>query len=75
MNIYLNYDFLSATLEKNTKEDGEISIYKFLQDVCNNINSSLGGFNKLEPVLEDDNIIKIIDQNPIPGLEKSKKVF
>ena len=73
MNIYLNYDFLSATLEKNTKEDGEISIYKFLQDVCNNINSSLGGFNKLEPILEDDNIIKIIDQNPIPGLEKSKK--
>lgn len=73
MNIYLNYDFLSTILEKNTKDDGEISIYKFLQDVCNNINSSLGGFNKLEPVLEDDNIIKIIDQNPIPGLEKSKK--
>ena len=71
MNIYLNYDFISSMLEKNTNEDGEISIYKFLEGVCNNVNSALGGFNKLEPILEDDNIIKIIDQNPIPGIEKS----
>jgi hypothetical protein len=69
MNIYLNYDFISNTLQKNTGKDGEISIYKFLEDVCNNINSSLGGLNKLEPILEDDNIVKIIDQNPIPGIE------
>ena len=71
MNIYLNYDFISKSLEKNTNKDGEISIYKFLEDICNNVNSSLGGFNKLEPILEDDNIIKIIDQNPIPGIEES----
>ena len=72
MNIYLNYDFLSTTLKKNTSDDGETSIYKFLEEVCMGINSSLGGLNKLEPVLEDDNIVKIIDQNPIPGIEKSK---
>ncbi len=72
MNIYLNYDFISNTLQKNTN-DGEISIYKFLEDICNNINSSLGGINKLEPIIEDDNIIKIIDQNPIPGIETSTK--
>jgi hypothetical protein len=71
MNIYLNYDFISNTLQKNTGKDGEISIYKFLEDVCNNINSSLGGLNKLEPILEDDNIVKIIDQNPIPGIENT----
>ena len=71
MNIYLNYDFISNTLQKNTGKDGEISIFKFLEEVCNNINSSLGGFNKLEPILVDDNIIKIIDQNPIPGIENS----
>ena len=73
MNIYLNYDFISNTLQKNTGKDGEISIFKFLEDVCSNINSSLGGFNKLEPILVDDNIIKIIDQNPIPGIENSSE--
>ena len=73
MDIYLNYDFISNTLQKNTGKDGEISIYKFLEDVCDNINSSLGGINKLEPILEDDNIIKIIDQNPIPGIETSER--
>ena len=52
---------------------GETSIYKFLEEICSGINSSLGGLNKLEPILEDDNIIKIIDQNPIPGIEKSKE--
>jgi hypothetical protein len=71
MNIYLNYDFISNTLQQNTK-NGEISIYKFLEDICNNINSSLGGINKLEPIIENDSIIKIIDQNPIPGIEKSE---
>jgi hypothetical protein len=71
MNIYLNYDFISNTLQQNTK-NGEISIYKFLEDICNNINSSLGGINKLEPIIENDSTIKIIDQNPIPGIEKSE---
>ncbi|MDA9309712.1 hypothetical protein N9Q43_00640 [bacterium] len=73
MNIYLNYDFISNILQKNTKKDGEISIFKFLEDICDGINSSLGGLNKLEPIIEDDNIIKIIDQNPIPGIENSKE--
>jgi hypothetical protein len=71
MNIYLNYDFISNTLQQNTK-NGEISIYKFLEDICNNINSSLGDINKLEPIIENDSTIKIIDQNPIPGIEKSE---
>ena len=72
MNIYLNYDFVSTVLEKNTK-DGDLSIFKFLQAICDGINSALGGFNKLEPILENDYIIKIIDQNPIPGIENSQK--
>jgi len=72
MNIYLNYDFVSTVLEKNTK-DGDLSIFRFLQAICNGVNSALGGLNKLEPIIEDDNIIKIIDQNPIPGIEKAPK--
>lgn len=72
MNIYLNYNFVSEVLEKNTK-DGDISIFKFLQSICNGVNNALGGFNKLEPVIEEDNKIKIIDQNTIPGIENSSK--
>lgn len=72
MNIYLNYNFVSEVLEKNTK-DGDISIFKFLQSICNGVNSALGDFNKLEPVIEEDNKIKIIDQNTIPGIENSTK--
>ena len=52
MNIYLNYDFVSTVLEKNTK-DGDLSIFKFLQTICNGVNSALGGINKLEPILEE----------------------
>ena len=70
MNIYLNYDFVSTVLEKNTK-DGDLSIFRFLQAICNGVNSALGGFNKLEPIIENDNVIKIIDQNPIAGIENS----
>ena len=70
MNIYLNYDFVSTILEKNTK-DGNITLFKFLSSICDGINDSLGNLNKLEPIIQDDNVIKIIDQNPIPGIEKS----
>ena len=70
MDIYLNYDFISTILEENTK-DGNITLFKFLTSICDGINNSLGNFNKLEPIIQDDNVIKIIDQNPIPGIHLS----
>ena len=70
MDIYLNYDFISTILEENTK-DGNITLFKFLTSICDGINNSLGNFNKLEPIIQDDNVIKIIDQNPIPGIQLS----
>jgi hypothetical protein len=71
MNIYLNYDFISTILEENTK-DGNITLFKFLTSICDGINNSLGNLNKLEPIIQDDNVIKIIDQNPIPGIQLSR---
>ena len=70
MDIYLNYDFISTILEENTK-DGNITLFKFLTSICDGINNSLGNLNKLEPIIQDDNVIKIIDQNPIPGIQLS----
>lgn len=70
MNIYLNYDFITATLQDVTNE-GEIKLFKFLQKICDGINSAMGGLMKLEPVLNKDRIINIIDQNPIIGIQNS----
>ena len=72
MNIYLNYNFISDCLKDTTSND-EVFLFKFLSKICDGINSSLGGLTKLEPILEDDNILKIIDQNPIPGIANSSK--
>jgi hypothetical protein len=70
MNIYLNYNFVSDCLQ-DTTSNNEVFLFKFLSKICDGINSSLGGLTKLEPILEDDNILKIIDQNPIPGIANS----
>ena len=61
-NLYINFEFIAGLLVSNGGPDQELPLIKFLQDLCNGINSALGGFNKLEPVIKDDNIITIIDQ-------------
>jgi len=72
MNIYLNYDFVASTL-KETSKNGEIKLFNFLKKICDGINAAIGGINKLEPILRDDNVITIIDQNPLLGIETSKE--
>ena len=72
MNVYLNYDFISKLLSKNSNQKNsknQLTIYKFLTQVCEGINLSLGGINNLEVVIKDDNKITILEQNPIPGIE------
>ena len=69
MNIYVNYDFISNCLSSSTNKDGNITIYKFLEKICDGINSSLGNFQQIEAIIRDDYYITIQDQNPIPGLE------
>ena len=62
MNLYINIEFISELLISNGGPDQELSLFKFLQDLCNGINSALGGVNKLEPVIKDDSTVVIIDQ-------------
>jgi hypothetical protein len=62
MNLYINFDFISKLLLANGGPDQELSLFKFMQDLCNGINSALGGVNKLETIIKDDYIVTIIDQ-------------
>jgi len=67
-NIYLNFNFIIETLNSNTDEKGNISVYDFLKAVCDSLNTSLGGINNLEPIIdESSNTLKIIDSTPIPN--------
>ena len=67
-NIYLNFNFIIETLNSNTDEKGNVSVYDFLKAVCDSLNTSLGGINNLEPVIDEtSNTLKIIDSTPIPN--------
>lgn len=71
MNLYINFEFISGLLAANGGPDQELSLYKFLQDICNGINNALGGINKLEPIVKNDYIVTIIDQTlsiPLPNI-------
>lgn len=62
MNLYMNLEFIAQLLISNGGPNQELSLFKFLQDLCNGINDALGGVNKLEPVIKDDSTVVIIDQ-------------
>ena len=68
MNLYLNFDFIEKCLKQNLDKENKLSLFNFLSSLCDGINIALGGVNKLEPIIKDDHIITIIDQNPIYGL-------
>ena len=69
MDIYLNFNFIEELFE-TTDTNNSLSLYKALKSMCDVINECLGGVNNLEPVITDMNVIKIIDQTPIPGIKK-----
>ena len=75
MNIYLEFDFILDTIETSTdQETGDLSIFTFLKNICDSINDSLGNYNKIEPVLDEDRLY-FIDQTPIPKIEKLKELI
>ena len=65
MNIYLNYDFISKSLNSNATAN-DINLYEFLKAICDGINKALGDVTNLEPVIKEDSVITIIDQNSLP---------
>jgi zinc D-Ala-D-Ala carboxypeptidase len=73
MNIYFEYQYLiNAIKNLRNEQTGTISLYDFVDELCQTVNSCLGGVNKLSIRLEDDKIMRIYDQNPIYGTQNVK---
>lgn len=70
MNIYFEYQYLlSAIKGLRNEKTGTISLYDFVDELCQTSNSCLGGVNKLSIRLEDDRVMRIYDQSPIYGTQ------
>jgi hypothetical protein len=75
MNVYINFDFILETIETNTdQETGDLSIFTFLKNICDEINNSLGNYNKIELVLDEDRLY-FIDQTPLPEADKLRSLI
>ena len=73
MNIYFEYQYLIDTIKNlRNEQTGTISLYDFVDELCQTANSCLGGVNKLTIRLEDDKVMRIYDQNPIYGTQNVK---
>ena len=71
MNIYLNFNFITDSLESNKDEKGDVGLFGFLSSICDGLNKALGGINNLEPIIDKvSNVLSIQDSTPIPGLTK-----
>jgi len=69
MNIYVNHNQILSSLNSNIDEKGNIALFDFLQDICNELNKALGGVNNLEVILDEEiNTIKIIDGSYNPNI-------
>lgn len=76
--IYLNVGYLSGIIANNLDKENKISIGKFLQIICDDLNRALGGINDFQVIINSDdvpNILTIIDvnQNRIKELTKVYK--
>jgi hypothetical protein len=70
MNIYFEYEYLlNAIKGLRNEKTGTISLYDFVDELCQTANSCLGGVNKLSIRLEDDRVMRIYDQSPIYGTQ------
>ena len=72
MNLYMNFTFLLRCIDTNTDSEGNISIFGFLQNLCNGINRSMAGVTKLEPIVTDDINFNILEQNQPKGSDNKK---
>jgi hypothetical protein len=69
MNIYINFRFILTKLQELSDTDtNTVNLYDLLKAITSNINSAMGGYPKLDLWIdEEQNILKIIDQNPLPS--------
>ena len=67
--IYLSIDEIFQLLVSSTGEEG-IAVFDLIYNVLKFINDSLGGINKLTPILDNtEGLIRIIDYSPLMLLD------
>jgi len=73
MDIYINFRYILTKLQESTDKDtNELKLIDFLKSILSGINSSFGGYSKLELFIDETtNNVKIIDQNPLPSNTKA----
>ena len=70
LNVYLNCNRIEELLTELADKRSEVKLFDFLEAICDDINTCLGGVNNIEvTVNKDENKIRLIDQTTIPGLE------
>jgi murein DD-endopeptidase MepM/ murein hydrolase activator NlpD len=70
MHIHVNLDFISTTLENNIDDKGNVSVYKFLQQLMKGIQQAIGQINDFDIVYDEVNNYYVIrDLNILPGAE------
>jgi hypothetical protein len=74
-NIYLNYDMIFNTLKNNVDKKGNLTLFKFLQNICDKINSSFANVIDLECMVKDNKTITFLDGKPVMGLSSRFKSF
>ena len=69
MNIYMNINFLQKELDNNLDDKGNLSLFQYLEGICKGINRCTGNTTNIEPAIKNDNVIYLLEQNPIKGLD------
>ena len=63
MNLYVNIDFLLDELVANLNTKGQLSIFTFLENICNGINRAMCNITQIEPSLKNNIEVNFIEQN------------
>ena len=69
LNCYIEMRHLVEILNSNKNQKGEVTLFKFLEGICNSINESTGNLTDITPIIKNNKIITFIDENPIKGYD------
>lgn len=76
MNVYVNLAYILKESNNIKDANNKVNFYDVIKKVCEGIQSSLGGINKIEPTVDaDEGRFYILDEAPIPSrqAEQAKK--
>ena len=67
-NIYLEFNYIIGLMESlsNPEDEGKITLYDFINTICNDINASLGHSVQLEPTIDEERNYLVIRDQKVP---------